>query len=69
MHIKLFIRQAFVVATGAVFLCAAIASAGWNYGYTQSDLGMPSIFPDDPKVTMQHSIVAFHKNGKRFGKY
>ena len=65
MQFKLQMSRVAVLATGAVFLYIAFASAAWNHGYTQAELGMPTIFPDDPKVTMRRSIAEFHGNGKR----
>ena len=54
-----------ILAIGAVFLYLAFASAAWSHGYTQAELGVPTIFPDDPKVTMRRSIAGFHNNGKK----
>ena len=65
MQVKLLMRRVAVLATGAFLLYTIFASAGWNHGYTQAEFGVPSIFPDDPKVTMRRSIAEFHGNGKR----
>lgn len=65
MQVKQLMSRGAILAMGSVLLYTAFASAGWNHGYTQAELGMPSIFPDDPKVTMRRSIAEFHGNGKR----
>ena len=64
MQLKLLIGRVAVLATGVVLAYTAVASAGWNIGYTQAELGIPAILPDDTKVTMRRSIAEFHGNGK-----
>jgi hypothetical protein len=59
------IRRLAFAALAVIFAYFAVASASWNSGYAQDDLGIPSILPDDPGVTMRRAVAAFHSNGGR----
>lgn len=49
---------------GLLMIVTAALSAAWNLGLSQSGLGLPRLFPDDPDIALFGAVARFRSSGR-----